>query len=113
MVRGLLKIALGAGLAILALVGLAVVVPPLSAPEPPLMTAEHVQPWPFTVDAVEVWCCRAGQVTLAYNDQRYEFNDGRFSVVRLAKPGLSLDDFEPARKTAYRIARERWPEDVR
>ena len=112
MIRGLLKIALGAALGILALVIFAVIVPPLSAPEPPLMTAEHVQQWPFTVEAVEVWCCRAGQVTLAYNDQRYEFNEDRISVVRLAKPGLSLSDFEPARETVYRIARERWPEDV-
>ena len=88
-----------------------------SPSEPLLMTAEHVEPWPFREDTVQVTCCTVGQVSvlLPGNGQLYSFKGGRWSdrfpVTRIGKEGLTLDDFEPARVAAEGLARERWPED--
>ena len=85
--------------------------------EPLLMTAEHVEPWPFRADAVQVMCCTSGQISILLpgNGQNYSFKGGRWSdrfpVTMIGKEGLSLEDFELARAAAERLARERWPED--
>ena len=85
--------------------------------EPLLMTTEHVEPWPFRADTVEIMCCTWGQVSILLpgKGQNYSFKGGRgsdrFPVTMIGKEGLSLEDFEPARAAAERLARERWPED--
>ena len=85
--------------------------------EPLLMTAEHVDPWPFDADTVRVSCCTDGHMSILLpgGGQNYSFKGGRWSdrfpVTMIGKEGLMLEDFEPARVVAERLARERWPED--
>ena len=85
--------------------------------EPLLMTSEHVEPWPFNADTVEVTCCYGRQVSILLpgNGQNYSFKGGRWSdrfpVTMIGKEGLTLEDFEPARVAAERLVRERSPED--
>ena len=118
MTAGLLKIIVGV------IVGMAVVFVLASiynafyfSSEPLLMTAEDVEPWPFRADTVQVMCCTVGQVSILLpgNGQNYSFKGGRWSdrfpVTIIGKEGLILQDFEPARVAAERLARERWPED--
>ena len=40
--------------------------------EPLLMTSEHVAPWPFHADTVEVMCCYGRQVSILRSWQRAE-----------------------------------------
>lgn len=46
--------------------------------EPLLMTAEHVEPWPFQADTAQIMCCYSGQVTifLPGSGQNYSFQGG-------------------------------------
>ena len=118
MIRGLLKIALGIIVGLVALFVLASVYNSFYfSSEPLLMTAEHVEPWPFQADTVEVTCCYSGQVSILLpgSGQNYSFKGGRwadrFPVTRIGKERLTLEDFEPARLAAEKLASERWPEE--
>ena len=118
MISALLKIVFGSIVSMAVVLMLAMVYNSFYfSSEPLLMTAEHVEPWPFRADTVQVMCCTSGQVSILLpgNGQNYSFKGGRWSdrfpVTMIGKEGLSLEDFEPARAAAEGLARERWPED--
>ena len=116
MMAALLKILVGIIVSMAVVLVLALVYNSFYSSEPLLMTADHVEPWPFHADTVEVTCCYGRQVSILLpgNGQNYSFKGGRFTdrfpVTMIGKEGLTLEDFEPARAAAEGLARERWPE---
>ena len=118
MIAALLKIVVGVIVSMAVVLVLALVYNSFYfSSEPLLMTAEHVEPWPFHADTVQAMCCTSGQVSILVpgNGQNHSLKGGRWSdrfpVTMIGKEGLTLEDFEPARVAAERLARERWPED--
>ena len=85
---------------------------------PLMLTAAHVEgEWPFRASELQVSCCIGGQVSMVSESQSYWFEGGRhydrFPVTRLGHETAEPSDFRAAHEAARRLARERWPDDVR
>ena len=73
MIAALLKIVVGIIVSMAVVLVLALVYNSFYfSSEPLLMTAEHVEPWPFDADTVEVTCCYGRQSVDPSSRQRAE-----------------------------------------
>ena len=86
-------------------------------PAPLMLTPAHVEgEWPFRASEVQVSCCIGGQISIESGGQSYWFEGARYDrypVTQLGREGVEPSAFGAAHEAARRLARERWPDDVR
>ena len=103
---------------VLPLVAFVVIMGACGDPPPLMLTPAHVEgDWPFRAPEAEVSCCIGGQISIQSEGQSYWFEGGRhyarFPVTQLGREGVEPSAFQAAHEAARRLARERWPDDVR